>query len=300
MNRIPVILDTDIGTDIDDTWALAMLLNCPELDLRLVTTVSGDTTYRAHLAAKFLQTAGREDIPIGIGLGDGVGSLNFQARWLDGLDISSYSGQIRRDGVWNMLDVIDEAEQPVTLISIGVATNIARALEIEPNLASKCRFVGMFGSICYGYDGASRSVAEANVRYDVPAFRKVLGAHWLEKIITPLDTCGRVTLDGTRYQQVYRSGSPMLKALIENYKIWAEGVSWMEVDYVQVRSSTLFDTVAVYLAYGSDLLDIEQIRLRITDDGLTYPDPAGDEVQVALRWRDLEGFLDHLLERLRP
>jgi len=300
MNRIPVILDTDIGTDIDDTWALAMLLNCPELDLRLVTTVGGDTTYRAHLGAKFLQTAGREDIPIGIGLGDRVASLNFQARWLDDFDISSYPGQIRPDGVRAMLDVIEEAEQPVTLISIGVATNIARALEIEPNLASKCRFVGMFGSICYGYDGSLGPVPEANVRYDVPAFRKVLGAHWLDKIITPLDTCGRVTLDGTRYQQVYRSGSPTLKALIENYQIWAEGVSWMEVDYFETRSSTLFDTVAVYLAYGSDLLDMETIRLRITDDGLTIPDPTGNEVQVALRWRDLEGFLVHLLERLQP
>ena len=36
MNRVPVILDTDIGGDIDDTWALAMLLKSPELDLKLV------------------------------------------------------------------------------------------------------------------------------------------------------------------------------------------------------------------------------------------------------------------------
>ena len=46
-----VVLDTDIGADIDDTWALALLLCCPELDLRLVTTVTGDTTYRARIAA---------------------------------------------------------------------------------------------------------------------------------------------------------------------------------------------------------------------------------------------------------
>lgn len=79
MNKIPVILDTDIGTDIDDTWALAMLLNCPELEPRLINTVSGDTPYRAHLTAKFLQAAGRTDIPIGIGIGNPAGSLNFQA-----------------------------------------------------------------------------------------------------------------------------------------------------------------------------------------------------------------------------
>ena len=49
--RIPVILDTDIGNDIDDTWALGQLLNSPELDLKLVLTSTGDTEYRARVAA---------------------------------------------------------------------------------------------------------------------------------------------------------------------------------------------------------------------------------------------------------
>jgi inosine-uridine nucleoside N-ribohydrolase len=55
---IPVILDTDIGTDIDDTWALAMLTRCPELEPRLVVTATGDTTYRARFVAGMLQSAG--------------------------------------------------------------------------------------------------------------------------------------------------------------------------------------------------------------------------------------------------
>lgn len=298
MNKTPIILDTDIGTDIDDFWALAMLLNCPELDPRLVTTVGGDTTYRAQLAAKFLETAGRIEIPIGVGLGDPTGSHNFQAPWLDGFDPSAYPGVIHPDGIRAMLEVIAQAEGPVTVISIGVATNIARALEIEPRMAEKCCFMGMHGSIHYGYGGVPGAEPEANVRYDVPAFRKVLAAPWQEKIITPLDTCGRVVLDGARYQQVYRSEKPILKALIENYKIWAKQVTWMDVDYVETRSSILFDTVAVYLAYSADLLELVPISLRITNEGLTVPDPAGDEVLVALRWRDLEGFLDHLVARL--
>jgi hypothetical protein len=115
-----------------------------------------------------------------------------------------------------------------------------------------------------------------------------------------LDTCGLVVLDGERYQQVYHSENPMLKALIENYKIWAKLVSWMKVDYEDVKTSVLFDTVAVYLAYSANLLEMETIRLRVTDDGLTLLDPAGDEVKTALRWRDLDGFHQHLMERLNP
>ena len=65
---IPVIVDTDIGLDVDDVWALVFLLGCPELDVRLVTTCTGDTHYRAAVAAKVLEQAGRTDIPIGIGV----------------------------------------------------------------------------------------------------------------------------------------------------------------------------------------------------------------------------------------
>lgn len=300
MNKTPVILDTDIGTDIDDTWALAMLLNCPELDPRLIVTTSGDTVYRAHLTTRFLQVAGRTDIPIAPGLNDPNGGMKFQEPWLEGFDVAVYPGQILEDGARAMVEVIMTSPAPVTVISIGVATNVARGLELEPRIAAKCRFVGMHGSVHLGYGGQPGAVPESNVRYDVAALRKVFAAPWQETIITPLDTCGLVALDGERYQQIYRSENPVLQALIENYKIWAKLVTWMTVDYEETQSSTLFDTVAIYLAYSFDLLEMENIRLRITDDGLTVPDPAGDEVLVALRWHDLDAFYDHLVERLNP
>ena len=67
-NKIPVILDTDIGLDIDDTWALGLLLKSPEIDVKLITASSDNTTVKAQLVAKFLERVGRTDIPIGIGL----------------------------------------------------------------------------------------------------------------------------------------------------------------------------------------------------------------------------------------
>src|SRR5512137_889362 len=65
---VPVILDTDIGDDIDDTWALALVLKSPELDLKLAVGDYGKPQYRARLLARFLQTAGRTDVPVGVGL----------------------------------------------------------------------------------------------------------------------------------------------------------------------------------------------------------------------------------------
>jgi inosine-uridine nucleoside N-ribohydrolase len=297
---IPIILDTDIGTDIDDTWALAMLLGCPDLDPKLIVTVEGDTTYRANLTAKFLQIADRTEIPIGIGLGHPNAGNELQKPWLSDFNPAAYPGEIHENGIEVMIDTIMKSSKPVSIISIGIARNIARALEIEPRIAEKCRFIGMHGSIFYQYGGQPGAVAEANVRGDVPALRKVFAAPWREIIITPLDTCGLVELTGEYYQAIYKSHNPILKALIENYQIWAELVPWMTVDYQDRKSSTLFDTVAVYLAYCQDWIEIDKINLRITDDGLTVPDPTGDEVRAALRWKNLGAFYEHLVERLKP
>ena len=65
---IPILLDTDVGTDVDDAIAIALLLAAPELDARAVTTVSGDVTLRARIAKKLLTLGGRPDVPIAAGI----------------------------------------------------------------------------------------------------------------------------------------------------------------------------------------------------------------------------------------
>ena len=77
--KIPVILDTDIGDDIDDTWALTMMLNSPELDVKLVIGDYGKPVYRGKILAKMLEAAGRTDVPVGLGAGEGEGKGNQSA-----------------------------------------------------------------------------------------------------------------------------------------------------------------------------------------------------------------------------
>ena len=79
--KIPVIFDTDIGSDIDDTWALLMLLNSPELDLRLVVSDYKNCTYRAKILTKMLEVCGRTEIPVGVGLHPGDDRDN-QTDWV--------------------------------------------------------------------------------------------------------------------------------------------------------------------------------------------------------------------------
>jgi inosine-uridine nucleoside N-ribohydrolase len=287
---IPVILDTDIGDDIDDTWALAMLLKSPELDLKLVVSDNGNATYRARLLAKMLQAAGRTDVAVGVGLRpDDKGGR--QAAWIEGYDLKSYPGKVHQDGIQAIIDTIMNSPEPVTLIAIGPVQNIAAALAREPRIAQKARFVGMHGSVRKGYGGKPTIEAEYNVKVDAKACRAAFEAAW-DMTITPLDTCGMVHLRGEKYAAVRDSKDPLAAALVENYRIWAKG------DKPPTASSTLFDTVAVYLAFAENLLKMEKLGIRVDDKGMTLIDPAAKVMNVATEWKDMAAFEDLLVKRL--
>lgn len=301
--RTPVVLDTDIGGDIDDTWALAMMVNSPELDVRMVLSEHGDSLYRAKVAARFLQTVGRADVPVGIGIASPHLLLNDwkpQEALVREYDLGSYPGKVLTDGVGALVDLVMGSSEPITIIAIGPLTNIAAALERQPKIASKARFVGMDGNIREFFSKEVRVVPEYNVKVDVPASQRVFNAPW-DMTITPLDTCGKVVLSGDRYAKVYRSGSPIARAVMQNYKAWVQYLS-KKTDMDPLRyereSSILFDTVAVYLAMDDRFLNMEMLGLRVMADGLTSVDEDAKKIRCAMTWKDMEAFEDFLVRRI--
>jgi len=287
-----VILDADIGDDIDDTWALVMLLKSPQLDVKLITTTFGKSEYRAKLVAKLLAVAGRTDIPVGMGAG-GSGGAGKQERWVKDFDLDKYQGKVHEDGVQALIDAVNASPEPIAIISIGPSSTVAAALERQPDIARKAVFVGMQGSVHKGYGGGPKPTREYNVKRDIPAAQRVLSAPWRQAVITPLDTCGIVRLGGPRFQQLAESDDPLVRALMENYRIWAKNENVK-------ASSVLFDTVAVYLACPGPkpLLEMAELRIRVTEGGMTTIDPAGAKMQVATKWKDLDGYKDLLVRTL--
>jgi inosine-uridine nucleoside N-ribohydrolase len=296
---MPVILDTDIGDDIDDTFALLMLLRSPELDVKLVVADFGDTVYRARLAAKLLEAFGRGDIPVGIGIRQAEAG-GAQSAWLGDYDLARHPGKVHRDGVQAIVDTIMASETPVTLVAIGPAPNVRAALEREPRIAQRARFVGMYGSLHLGYGGKSTRDPEWNVKADVAAFRAILEAPW-PTTLTPLDTCGVVRLKGPKFAALGASKDPAVQALLENYRAWCRtrpDLCGSDLTRADRETTTLFDTVATYLAFAEDLVRIEETGARVTDEGLTVPDPAGTKKRWAVEWKDLGAYEDLLLARL--
>jgi inosine-uridine nucleoside N-ribohydrolase len=295
-DRIPVIYDTDIGDDIDDTWALCMLLKSPQFDVKLISTTAHKAHARARLAAKLLTVAGRTDIPIALGRGaDGTTS---QDEWCDDFQLDDYAGKVHEDGPQAIVDLVNVSGRPITIIAVGPLQSVSDALQIDPSIAAKAHFVGMHGSVYRGYGGSSEASPEYNVYQDVGAARRALLSPWRSTTITPLDTCGIVHLEGDRFTTLTASDDPLVKALLENYEIWAKAKGWNIGELT--RSSTLFDTVAVYLGSPSrrELIKLETLSINVTDDGFTRVDPAGRKMEVATSWNDLDGYLDLLVEVL--
>ncbi len=161
--RTPILLDTDIGTDIDDAFALALIIESPEFDLVGVTTVSGDTQARARLAGKILWTAGGKWRQVPVVAGEpGPPQPIDQTRWAQGFESPQFLKQAATEF---MKQEIERHPGELTLVAIGELTNIAGLLKIDPTAAKRIkRIVLMGGSIARGYGQDQQAAAEWNIR----------------------------------------------------------------------------------------------------------------------------------------
>ena len=169
-----VILDTDIGSDVDDAMALAVILGSPALTLDAVTTVYGDVLLRARLAQRYAGLAGTSlrAIP---GLSE---TLSGAKVWWPGHEGSLHEGLAKETvDQGDVTDAIVEmvAEAATDVIAIGPLGNIARALRARPELATEVHHLWVMGGD-FGSDGTlehnfrSDAVAAAEVfATDIPA-----------------------------------------------------------------------------------------------------------------------------------
>jgi inosine-uridine nucleoside N-ribohydrolase len=292
MMKIPVILDTDIGHDIDDAWAVSMLLQQPDLDPLLITTATGETGRRCGIVHRLLAAAGRTDIALAAGKPIACNNEVIQYELVSRDDApASYpdAAEAIRDAV------LSRAPQRVTLICIAPQSNIAEVVERFPEIVPSLDFVAMAGSLEHGVGGRPGIIAEWNVRCDIAAAQKVFRAPWHSMTITPLDTCGIVQLSGNWLEKLRQAGS-LQQELAAQFLAWlhrwdSDGVRNIRNSNVpQSRTSVLFDTVAIHLASSHDFLEMQEIRLAIDENGFLRESPDGSPVNVARSWRDLPGY----------
>jgi len=81
--KTKIILDTDIGDDIDDAFALALALQSTEIQIVGVTTAWGDTALRARMVRRMLAENGRAEIPVAEGIVTKSRTNFSQMRWAE-------------------------------------------------------------------------------------------------------------------------------------------------------------------------------------------------------------------------
>src|SRR5690242_8139404 len=169
--REKVIIDTDIGDDIDDAFAVALALRSPELQILGITTTFGDTEMRARLLDRLLGEVGRAEIPVAAGPPTPPKSAFSQLRYAQGGHFAKTS---HPDAVTFLLDEIRRNPGEITLVAIGPLVTVGAAIERDPDTFRKLkRVVLMGGSIYRGYgdvgDGPPHGPQpEWNILNDIP------------------------------------------------------------------------------------------------------------------------------------
>jgi len=253
--KIPIILDTDIGTDIDDAFALALIINSPELELLGVTTVSGDTQARARLAAKMLWEAGGAWRRVPVYAGEPGKPLPIvQTRWAEGFA----SPQLKSEkAVEYLRSEFDRRPGEITLVTIGPLTNIGSLLQQSPEVAKKIKqIVMMGGSIAHGYGDQVKPAAEYNIAQDPAAARAVFSSG-IPIVMAPLDVTAMLPLDEASRHRVFTQLTPVTNALAILYYYWNQS------------TPILFDPMAVALLIDPSLCQTETRAVEVDDQGFT-------------------------------
>lgn len=287
-----VIIDTDIGDDIDDAFAVALALQSSELKILGITTAFGNTELRARLVDRYLAAVGRSDIPVEAGVTTQTNNVMTQAAYAKRAPDRKHP-----DGVAFLLDQIRAHPGQITLIAIGPLFNEQAAIERDPATFRKLkRVVMMGGSINRGYDSVLNTFlpltlrspdAEWNISRD-PAGAKALFAAGVPIFMMPLDST-QIRLEIPEQGEIYSHGSPLTDQLALLYHEWTGAQAW--------RLPTLFDPVAVTYAMRPELCPVKPMRIEVDDKGLTRAVTGSPNAEVCLQ-SDEKGFLKLLLSRI--
>lgn len=284
-----IILDTDIGDDIDDALAIAYAIRSPEVNLRAVTTVFGNVEMRTRLALKLLDTYQRADIPVATGLGKPLLGPRVD-RTPNQTSVLSPGEKLpepaRQSAVDLILSTAMGSEQELTVVAVGALTNVAAALVKEPALVQKARFVVMGGVV-------GQQKAEYNISCD-PEAARILFDSEARITMVGLDVTTRCHLSGEDVLQIRDHGSPTTDLLYRMIQAWQGERSYYPV---------LHDPLAVAVAFDPSFVETttRSVRVELRGEftrGFTVPSDKGPgKVEVCANV-DAPRFVASFMERL--
>jgi purine nucleosidase len=258
-----IILDTDIGTDVDDCLALAVILSAPELKLEGVTCVYGDTLLRARMVLKLLELRGVSGVSVMAGVQKPLMGLR-PVYW------EGHEGQ-------GLLEPDDEQRQPspefapdfiartvmdnpgqIHLIGIGPLTNIALAFLREPRLAANLRHLTIMGGVVRGNDALDLPYAEHNIVCD-PEAAHVVFSSGAPITMVPLNVTVQVRIRQAGLQRIQAANTPFHQAVAGQLARYPR--------FAAYGSTALHDPLAVSTLIDPSLVTLQPVHVEVETQG---------------------------------
>ena len=274
---VKIILDTDIGSDIDDAVCLAYLLANPQCDLVGITTVTGEPDLRAQMASAMCNVAGRR-IPIHCGTRLPFFGEQRQPRAAQAAALTRWpheSGFPPCTAVEFLRKTIRENPGEIVLLSIGPLTNIALLYALDPEIPGLLKGVvsmaGRFTNII-----PAAPVGEWNVILDAVASRLVYDRRVASHRSIGLDVTMQVTMPAAEVRERFKA--PLLRPVLDFAEIW----------FAHSQTVTFHDPLAATVLFDDQICTFEkgEVSIEVQDparlgETLWKPSPTGRH-QVAV------------------
>jgi len=284
-----VIIDTDIGDDIDDVLAVGLALSSPELKILGISSAWGDTELRSRMLDRLLCETGRGDIQVATGVKTTTNNALTQEVWAKAGEVHTHG-----NAVDFLLDQIQKNPGEITLIAIGPLTNIGAAIDRDPTTFKKLkRVVLMGGSIRRGYDeffglrDARPAEAEYNIAMDPVAAQKLVKSG-VPIYMMPLDST-QLKFDEVKRAMLSTVSTPLTDSLQVLIAEWQHGTHQI--------IPTMFDAVAAAYAVQPEVCPMTPLHIAVDDKGFTREGPGVANANVCLN-SDSDQFFHFFMPRL--
>ncbi|MDD6199748.1 MAG: nucleoside hydrolase [Firmicutes bacterium] len=265
-----ILIDTDIGGDVDDALALAMALNTPDIEIVGITNVYLANAWRSGVTRQLLKVYGREDIPVC------TGAEKPLIGWWDESRIPNSSpdyGEYRGEALPHACDFIirmAETVEDLTVAAIGPLTNLGLALAKAPHIAGKIRILMMGGQV-------NKAHPEWNIVCDPEAARIVFESG-APITMVGLDVTNRCQFTREEVDMVKSAGNVRSDTLGQMMEIFIQNFGYLPI---------LHDPLAMSLLMWDDILTLEKKNILIETAGqytrgLTIDCDWGDGVPVTV------------------
>jgi inosine-uridine nucleoside N-ribohydrolase len=290
--REKIIIDSDIGDDIDDAFALGLALSSPEFEIIGVSASFGDTQTRAKMFDRMLGELGHGDIPVAMGMPANVNLNAFtQRRYAEG-------GQFARASHPGAVDFILEQGRKypgeITLVAIGPLPNVGAMIDKDAAAFRKLKRVVIMGGNVrtlldpYGVAPPIAPHPEWNIKNDIASAQKLFNAG-VPLVVMPLDSTANLKMNEVARTALFAHGSMLTNILAGLYYEWSAAT----------RSPTpiLYDPMTVASMLDPALCPLTPMHLSVDEAGNTKETPGVPNAQVCLR-SDSDAFLHFLVRRL--